>query len=356
MLSDQQLKAFDAISRWLRDPSRKRFVLSGYAGTGKTTLAKYIDEQIGDVYFLAYTGKAVEVLRSKGCQNSSTIHGYIYTPVVNKFGTLEFMLKDASEVEKYKLVIVDEYSMVSEEMINDLESISKKVLYLGDNFQLPPIYGVNNFKIDFQLTEVHRQALDSNIIRIVTDIRSGITPEYCEYDDFVFKRKNQIDKDTFMSCDQILVGRNETRRDWISKYRAHNGNVSKLPNKGEKIICLKNNKSLSIFNGMTGPCQNAIKVTREETPQVIHVDFNGREKIQTWSGCFLGVEPNDFIKSNKHMNLFDYGCVITVHKSQGSEWDKVLVYNEPIGKTNIDKWRWMYTALTRARKKVYLVD
>lgn len=352
-LSPQQIDAFDAIMKWHKT-KQKRFVLSGYAGTGKTTLARKLEDELGAVMFLAYTGKAVNVLREKGISRFSTIHSLIYKPI-KRNGRLEFILKDISEIGDYKLVIVDEYSMLSNELMQDLESLVGKVLYLGDNFQLPPVKGSNALKPDFQLTEVHRQALESNIIRIASDIRQGILPDYCDHDDFYFNRKKTLNKEIFLSADQLLVGRNITRRDWIDRYRNHKELPEFTIQKGEKIICLKNNQKLSIFNGMIGEIESDLHL--EQGRFFDQIKFDGKENIDIWIGDFAGLDPiKHKVDMMREINRFDFGYAITVHKSQGSEFDTIVLNNEPIGRSNLEQWRWLYTGITRARKKVYLID
>ena len=77
----QQDEALKAVSRWLKEGRSPLFRLFGYAGTGKTTLARHFAEHVdGDVLFAAFTGKAAQVLRSKGATNARTIHSLIYRP------------------------------------------------------------------------------------------------------------------------------------------------------------------------------------------------------------------------------------------------------------------------------------
>ncbi len=359
-LAPQQEQAFDKIMAWMKDPNSKRFVLSGYAGTGKTTLARHIEENLSHaVMFVAYTGKAVNVLREKGVANSSTIHSHIYKPSKDIDGRIKFVLKNPDEIAQYKLIIADEYSMISQDIVDDLESLSKKILYLGDPFQLPPVKGNNIFKPDFTLTDVHRQALDSNIIRIATDLRNGIEPKYCEHDDFVFRRKRDVPWDVFLSVDQILCGRHVVRHDWNSKVRGYLGYTSPLPMVGEKLICKKNNKMLGIFNGMMAKCTKDMNVPKDLTEpdwDTLHVE--GLPPIyKVWNGMFLRFDEERYrVKEKADLNLFDFGHVITVHSSQGSEWSEILVDNDPIGRMNIDRWRWLYTAITRCKKKCWLVN
>lgn len=150
----------------------------GFAGTGKTTIAKQINEDLnGGVLYMAFTGKAALVLRKKGCALASTIHGAIYKPIEDPLtGHTTFRLNPDSSVAHARLVCVDEVSMVGPDIGNDLLSYGTKILVLGDPFQLPPIEGVGFFtdcEPDILLTEIHRQAADNPIIRMSMDIREG---------------------------------------------------------------------------------------------------------------------------------------------------------------------------------------
>src|SRR5204863_9176173 len=171
--------ALRAASAWLK-AARGRpsiFRLFGYAGTGKTTLAKHLAESIdGKVLFAAFTGKAACVMRSKGCPNATTIHSLIYKPRDTNEETPSFDLWSDAPASKAKLIIIDECSMVDGELARDLMSFNVPLLVLGDPAQLPPIQGGGFFtdaKPDAMLTEVHRQAQNDPIVRLSMDIRAG---------------------------------------------------------------------------------------------------------------------------------------------------------------------------------------
>lgn len=383
-LSQQQISAYEAIREWLSDGTRKRFVLSGYAGTGKSTLARYISDNIGGVIFCAFTGKAANVLREKGVQEPMTIHKLIYKPKGSPtpdIAHLEFDLAEAKaalDIEKVaqiemeiarkikaagqpsftlnpespavsaRLVIVDEYSMLSDKLIEDLERLSKKVLYLGDDFQLPPVAGECPLKPDFRLTEVHRQALDSPILRAATMVREGSAIGLVDWGDF--KSCKEIDAQCYLDADQIIVGRNETRRQWNSRMRERLGFSGVMPEVGERLICLKNNHALGLYNGMIDVCHGMIDGGDDEA----FFNFGELSHIPAWKGDLLGNSKIYDWKKHGELNRFDFGYVVTCHKSQGSEWDSVIVKYEPVGK-GIEARKWLYTALTRARKKVILV-
>ena len=129
--SPQQDDALKAVGNWLRDGGQQIFRLFGYAGTGKTTLAKHFASHVdGTVQFAAFTGKAAQVLRSKGAKNARTIHSLIYRPRGEETvedeekGTSRvsptFTLNRQSPIAKAKLIVVDECSMVDEPLGRDL--------------------------------------------------------------------------------------------------------------------------------------------------------------------------------------------------------------------------------------------
>lgn len=173
-LPREHYQAYDKILTWY-GTDEKRFVLAGYAGTGKTTLAKTISDNVESAAFCAYTGKAVDVLRQKGCKPVNTIHGLIYS------------LNSKTQRVPLDLLITDEYSMLNENMVHNVEQLARKVIYLGDPFQLPPIDGKCPLKPDMVLTQVHRQALDSPILRSANAVREGKTLRYCDEEGFKFQ-------------------------------------------------------------------------------------------------------------------------------------------------------------------------
>ena len=175
--SPQQDAALKAVADWLRRGETPLFRLFGYAGTGKTTLARNIAEGVdGDVAFGAYTGKAALVLRSKGCADASTIHSMIYRSRESDENGPQFVLNRQSPASKADLIVIDECSMVDEELGRDLLSFGQPVLVLGDPAQLPPVKGGGFFtegEPDVMLTEVHRQAKDNPIIHLSMMVREG---------------------------------------------------------------------------------------------------------------------------------------------------------------------------------------
>lgn len=355
-LSGHQNEALQKIMAWYRDPSSKHLCLGGYAGTGKSTLAKFIAEEIGEhkVCSLAFTGKAANVLREKGFAEATTIHSGIYKPYEDDDGAMKFMLNWDSELREKKLIIVDEYSMVSKEIVDDMFKLFKKVLFLGDPFQLPPVNGNCPISPDLFLTEVHRQALDSGIIRAATHVREGGKLEFCDWGDFRYRPRQDVAPEEFLRADQIICGFNKTRTAWNKRYRDRIGKRSTFPLKGDKLICLRNNHKAGVFNGMIDYAARDSDVW-DDDEDIIAVNFGEFPALKSWAGSFLG-EPEPWEKRLKFLDRFDFGYVITCHKSQGSEFDNVILYREPIGKDKTERNRWQYTGITRASKKLDMVE
>src|SRR5208283_4449335 len=186
------------------------FRLFGYAGTGKTTLARHIAGDVeGDVQFGAYTGKAALVLRSKGCGEARTIHSMIYRPKDLDSEEPSFVLNEDSPASKASLIVIDECSMVDEDLGRDLLSFGKKVLVLGDTAQLPPVKGGGFFteqQPDIMLTEVHRQAVDNPIIKMSMLVREGGRLPLGTYGESQVIERSGIDSGAVTAADQLLVG------------------------------------------------------------------------------------------------------------------------------------------------------
>src|ERR1700754_4502796 len=229
------------------------FRLFGYAGTGKTTLAQHIAEGVdGEVKFAAFTGKAALVMRNKGCDDASTIHSLIYRTRESGVEQPSFELWDEAPASKAKLIVIDECSMVDAELGRDLMSFDCPLLVLGDPAQLPPIQGggfFTNCEPDSMRTEVHRQAQDDPIVRMSMDVREGRALEAGQYGESEVVRRSSLDPERVMSADQVLVGRNNTRRSYNMRVRQKLNIEDPLPVAGDKLVCLRNNRKKGLFNG-----------------------------------------------------------------------------------------------------------
>jgi exodeoxyribonuclease-5 len=360
---DQALKAVDA---WLkakpgRNGTPKVFRLFGYAGTGKTTLAKHIAENVdGKVLFAAFTGKAAQVMRSKGCEKASTIHSLIYRPRDSGEQVPSFELWDDAPASAASLIVIDECSMVDAELGRDLMSFGAPLLVLGDPAQLPPIQGGGFFtdsEPDAMLTEVHRQAEDNPIVRLSMDIRGGRTLAPGAYGQTQVVARNGLDPQRVIDADQVLVGRNNTRRAYNTRMREHRGFAGSLPAAGDKLVCLRNNKKKGLFNGGLWSVKESPTTRRDILKmQLMPDDEAGRRaiRVSVRPECFTGSIDQLEWPMRKRCDEFDYGYVLTVHKAQGSQWDDVVLFDESFAFPDACQ-RWLYTGVTRAAKRLTVV-
>ena len=383
--SPQQVKALKKVKDW--DPADNQvFKLFGYAGTGKTTLAKHIAETFGgNVGFAAYTGKAASNLTKSGCP-ARTIHSWIYAPaqasqkhlrelkkqlvevlkteaedhflVVNLREAIQdehenlkrpfFTLRLDSEIRNLSLLVIDECSMLDPYIAADLLHFGVPLLLMGDPAQLPPVKGIGYFMKDpdVMLTEIHRQAKDNPIIQLAWDVREGRTlkPQMGKYVNILPRKGYPVDE--IVQFDQVLCGMNKTRHMLNRKIRRAKGIEDTLPTKGEKVICLKNNMDRNLMNGELFTVDEALQVSREE----INLTLNG-EIVPAHTRIFWGEAENIPYYELKDSEQFDFGYVITTHKAQGSQWPKVCVVDESFISRG-DQLKWLYTAVTRAEEQV----
>lgn len=366
--SPQQDGALCTVATWLaefeRGNAQQVFRLFGYAGTGKSTLAKsFADDVKGKVLFGAFTGKAALVMRQKGCRGASTIHSMIYEAVLDEAtGLYKFRKKPADVFAKVGLIIIDECSMVGDELARDLLSYGKPVLVLGDPAQLPPVKSAGYFteaEPDVMLTEVHRQARDNPIIAMSMVIRTkqrrmriGRMGE-CEVFD-----KRDLTVDMVNEFDQFLVGRNKSRHDWNDAIRAKVNQPYQTPVVGDRVICLRNDKELGIFNGQMFDVSKASELAAGSYDlDVIPEDADGNakatKKVSVLEHYFRGAEHELDNYQRMKGQQFCFGYAITTHKAQGSQWPSVIISDES-GFMKEDAWRWTYTAVTRAAEKVWV--
>ena len=367
-LNDQQKEACTLALDSIK--AGNNFVLSGRAGTGKTTLAAIgIAENFrGSIQFLGPTGKSAEVLRSKGCLNAKTIHSFIYEAEADyEKGEMLYSTKDS--IGGVNLIICDEASMINESLKDDLESFGVPILYLGDNFQLPPIKGSLNISEDYDylLTEIHRQAKGNSIIDVADRIRNKKRIPFGSIGDNVTKMRliRALSDNHIMNSDIVLCGYNDTRRRVNSKIRKILG-YSEMIKVGELLVITKNHT-----NGlMNGDIVEVASVSDfDDVNMIQYLDVrrqaDGRDfDIQLDCHGILGIDLKELYKDDRSKYLSfvfdrsrvfgDYGYALTVHKSQGSEFDNVLLLDEPVGRTPQDKMRWRYTGVTRAAKNLII--
>lgn len=366
-------------------------IISGYAGTGKSTLVKFIVQNLPgidpekDVCYACYTGKAAQVLLKKGNKNVATLHKLLYEsrPLPNG----KFVHIPLEEIG-YPIVVVDEISMAPKVLIDLLLSHDVFVIGLGDPFQLPPVdknqdHGLLNHP-DVFLDEIMRQALDSEIIQLSMKVRNHEPISYKHGNDAIIMSPGEFNTGVLTWADQVLTGTNRTRIDINRQMRALQGKTEG-PVDGDKVICLRNywdtlaDNEDPLVNGTIGYIKDSYDTfnyipytikTEKRRLEVLNANFTSdsgahfsklqmdREQIVTGKRC---LNPQDIYKLSgwrtKHLvpMEFTYGYAITVHKAQGSEWDKIVLIEESFPFDRTEHARWLYTGITRASEKFVLV-
>jgi exodeoxyribonuclease-5 len=432
--SAQQAAAIRQIKEWFetRTHEQQFLRLFGYAGSGKSTVLKFVIDELGlsphcsdrqggcvpGVVTATFTGKAALVLSRKGTP-ARTIHSLIYSvseateeeieAATRKVSAAEieirtlsgfdrtaaeagieamrqalsamkkprFALNPESDAADSRLIVLDEVSMVGEDMARDLMSFGKPILVLGDPGQLPPIKGAGaftNVAPDIMLTEIHRQAAESAIIRLATMAREGQPIGFGSYDAHVAKmHKGDITPEQALCGGQLICGMNATRLQLNNGMRAAAGFGGAMIPTGadEKIICLKNQNDLGLINGMfltlkdivdEGSLYFSAAVTDEDGGRVGPRDNGGCPgRLRIYKGHFedhiaFDRDRNDRDwKDKKLLTEATFGWAITAHKAQGSQWENVIVWDDGLGRSELDRRRWLYTAITRAERGLVLL-
>ncbi len=418
--STMQAKAIATIKDWFenRTAEQQVFKVFGYAGSGKSTLVKHAMAELGladgsDVLYAAFTGKAALVMTRKGTP-ASTIHSLIYrvseaTPAEierikeeiaglkvrlpgmaaaerlfaeSQLTSLQlrlsdshkprFILNEQSALRDAKLLVLDEVSMVGDEMARDLLAFGKPVLVLGDPGQLPPVKGEGAFTRDtpeVMLTEIHRQAGESAILRLATLAREGRPIPYGEHDRFVWKmRRQDVAPEQMLRGGQVICGKNATRIQLNLAMKGAAGFNGFYPDgQGEKLICLKNRNDLGLVNGMFLDLENIEDADELSFTAAVKTEDGQRiggesERFRIYKGHFdehVAPDPERERRDHwKKKTLIEavWGWAITCHKSQGSQWPNIIVFDDGLGRTAEDRARWLYTAITRAEQGLVLLD
>lgn len=363
--------------------------ISGYAGTGKSTLVKFIIAALNlrpeDVAYVTFTGKAASVLRHKGCPNAMTAHKLLYYSKRMPSGKFIFSPRKTLE-GNYSLIVVDEISMLPNDLWELLLSHKKHVIALGDPFQIPPIdKKADNHVLDTPhifLDEIMRQAQESEIIRLTMDIRDFKAPQYFKGNEIQVLRPSEVVDGMYGWADQIICATNRKRQE-INDYMRQAAGRGPEPELGDKIICCRNCWDILDLSGENALVNGTIGTLGEFEIGMQDYPIFGfpsvpvmRAEILTADGIFQEVtmdyqmlkEGKPFLTSQQAYQIyrrpdlknlepvdFNYGYAITGHRAQGSEWDKVLVFEERFPFDREEHARWLYTAATRASEKLVLV-
>ena len=383
-------KKFEHWYKYPKSRTRPWFEISGPAGSGKTYVVKHIMDNLHltneNVVFIAFVGKAALALRLSGV-NGRTVHSVIYRLEVIHAEDTEGnkLYKGGSPIYKkifvkvnelppdIKLIVVDEGGMIPESMGYDILSFGAPVLVLGDKHQLPPVMGKAIFlvKPDVYLTEIMRQVKGSPIIYLSQLAMHGFDIQYDDYGDGCrVIRKHELTDDDVAQADMIICGTNKMR-DIINRYTRKNifGIDKNTLTIGDKLICRKNcwdilldDTDIALTNGMVGYVVGIDRNPRNRT-SLMQIDFKPEFTSQYFDKLsinpkypFMDYADRKTINPMHEGIIFEFGYCITGHLSQGSQADSVLVYDDMLGNTMSDYYKkWLYTVITRAKKKIVLV-
>lgn len=410
VLSTDQEKAVGAVMEYLFD-GEAVVTLGGFAGTGKTTIigeiVKLLRDKFHTMAFCTYTGKAQKVMQAKleesQCVRSGdylgTLHSYLYHPhereevLDEETGEKEvfpvFTPKDFSSKERgdqsEDLIIVDEASMVNQEIYDDLLELDIPILAVGDHGQLPPVHGNFNLMGDpmVRLEKIHRQAEANPIIQLSMIARETGRIPLGEYGDGIVVKTKRLDaiEEIKNPLEWMLIsGTNELRCQMNTWMRGKKGiSAESSPLVGERVICLRNNRGKRIFNGMLG---EILEIEPHRTPEgnhyyaveiglethdyhgiILKYQFGEKRTLQKTIPGVIDLTTKRLLDPHQFGDLWDYGYCLTAHKAQGSEYEQVVVFEEPIMRNMMQKkhedggWnRWLYTAVTRAKQRLLIIE
>ena len=426
------------------------FILSGYAGTGKTTVVKALADvlpQIGKkTVLLAPTGRAAKVLASYTKKQANTIHRKIYLARTNKDGLID--LKPQVNYHKHTLFIVDEASMIQHTMstegalfttrnlLDDLFQFvysgeNCRMLFIGDTAQLPPV-GLDyspaldhaflqrayHLNIDtFELTEVVRQAKASGILVNATQIRQGLQQQKLAFPMFTvdgFKdvvRINGQDLEEALNHayagaqkeNNVVICRSNKRANIYNREIRHRILfLEEEISSGDFLMIVKNNyywlpeESTAGFiaNGdivelmrirkieeMYGFRFADVTIRFIDYPEEKDLDVkivldtlmsesaalsqpDNNRLFQAVMADFMDIgskrERMEKVKASPYFNALQvkFAYALTCHKTQGGQWENVFVDQGYLNDKmlNLEFGRWLYTAVTRATKKLFLIN
>ena len=413
-LSKDQLNAKNTILDWVQTNNRSLYItLGGYAGTGKSSLIAEIRKSIPkrwQVAFCAFTGKAAGVMKDKLLAvNAINDNDYIGT-----MHSLMYMVREDPETKlkvfekksfiDYDLIVVDEASIVNQDLFIDLRSYHIPMLFVGDHGQLPPISS-DDFNLMsepmIRLEEVHRFGENSALLDLSIMARNGESIPFKQFDEKVAKVKetdpmvndfihNHLGDFSNGVC---LCGTNNTRVDVNQLIRYNSGIIDdigdKIPRTDDRVVCLKNNRSLidPIYNGQLGTITSIANVDKLDDVYSMGIlmdegfgykgfvnrDNFGKMKYASDGKEYITVKELMQLKSyltiaekkmmrgkvgkkKLYFDSFDFGYCLTVHKAQGSEWGNVLLFEEISGYWDDEyKRKWLYTAITRSNDRLLII-
>lgn len=355
-LSAEQQKVVHSTLVDIKREGKSIIKIGGFAGTGKTTVISFLTEHLPTYAVCAFTGKAANVLRRKGV-SASTIHSLIYEAKKDDHGGVYFEKRDELACDG---IIVDEASMVSREIYDDLRSFhgglkSCPIIFVGDHGQLEPVGSDFNLMKtpDYRLEKIHRNA--GEISRFAEWLRMDRNPLQFPVEStgqIEFLNKWEIEeRGLWTSVDQIICAYNKTRVMTNDIVRNRLNHTEKLPAVGERIMCLRNNRDKMVYNGMQG---EVLGRYRKRGRHLMDFEsYGSRYEEIPFNPDQFGMEKTIPQESKDDPIPFDYAYCVTCHKAQGDEWDNVMVFEQRC--RGWEHKRWTYTAASRAKAGIYWI-
>lgn len=423
MLSDDQREVYDrmtgwSVSRCIAGKEENLLTVGGYAGTGKSTLlGVFAAENVHlRIAFATFTGRAKSVLQQKlaaaGVQTTSrqkrpegykgrdekglfitpntpemkmsfcgTLHKLLYVPMIDAREQILGWNERERLDRRYDLIVVDEASMVGDDMLHDLKRHGVPILAVGDHGQLPPVMSAGTLMAnpDLRLVKIHRQAKDNPIILFARHVRKTgeLASKYADGYRIEFESRNNIDavlRNAYQNVDSpmdvaILCWTNKARIRLNRAARVALGHTGS-PRKGEIVICLKNMHGTEIYNGMRGVLavdtrvwgdwrMDAVIGFPDEgiAPRAIMCNAAQFNRDRVFSSTEELEERGIHVDKMSDAGSFvDFEYALTVHRSQGSQMKHVIFYVEPGAERDEVFWKkFAYTAVTRAAEKLTIV-
>ena len=394
-LNTQQQRIHDLALDWYRNSPEQLFQIAGAAGTGKSVLIGEILRSLhlksSSVLAMTFTGAASLVMRRNGFPDASTIHSALYhvveyipknyeatqddiDPVSGLVKKRRIFAKRESISPDIKLMFIDEAYMVPKYMVHDIMSFGTKVIVCGDPNQLDPVGDGPGFLVDgtiHTLTQLMRQAEDNPIVYLANRVLQNKPIHNGLYGDRVLViNDDEVIPQMYGVSDVILCGTNKTREIFNTEIRRLAGfSNSILPRIGERVICRQNNwdkvnsANITLVNGLAGTVMSQ-REALDRADKTFTIDFLP-DKSPVWFDN-LKINYEYFISSPqrrkeiKDLNtkwvkgeLFEYAYALTVHLSQGQEYDNVFYYEEPLHPQTQNKAN--YTAITRSKNSLIYV-
>jgi exodeoxyribonuclease-5 len=368
-LTAEQLEAAGGIKKWLYQTDRPVFAVQGLAGVGKTELLARIAQTPLAPLVCAPTGRAASVLRERFGIPAKTIHSQFHRLKSESRRAngwrLEFAPRRQAGSMAGKVMLIDESSMVPATMVEQLLATGVRIIAFGDPGQLPPVNGEPGFPdADFTLTQIHRQAAGSPIIRQAHAVRAG--GNYAPDGD-AFQVVPKGSHELLRRAHVVLCWRNDTRRQLNQLIRrvvangaipgrpADDGSfdpVTEYPRAGERVVILKNNPQFDLWNGDRAQLAEDLRPgDRSVSIFKVSEDGGSASGVKYPLLSFAGMPETNGDPAGLQL---DFGCAVTVHKAQGSEWPFVVLLDE--FPHNPERSRWVYTALTRASQRIVVVN